>query len=203
MTFRQKAACDIPNLIVAMDREGSFGTWQDMLNSEWLIASTPSRHSLWKPIISESQRIPNSTRVQGKWCLRDRAISHEEAPYSLSRSTDLFSGGLTFDWVLIASSSSWSLCFFFTSSCLGHFVHCVLGKSLLLMINWGCDQFETFILEHWWLHWVYYSRQGSANTSHSVSDIVLWPVIAGINWCRMASSKAVRSSVKFGIVVRT
>ena len=50
------------------------------------------------------------------WSSRGGAISHEEAPLSLARSTDLFCGGFSFDWVLVASSSSWSLRFFFTSS---------------------------------------------------------------------------------------
>ena len=62
---------------------------------------------------------------------------------------------------------------------------------------WSTDDFTGFIISS------PPRRQGSAKTSHSVSDIVLRPVIAGINWCRMASSKGVRSSVMFGIVLRT
>ena len=45
-------------------------------------------------------------------------------------------------------------------------------------------------------------QQGNAKTSRSVSDTVLRPVIEEINWYRMASSKGVRSSEMFGIVLR-
>ena len=52
---------------------------------------------------------------------------------------------------------------------------------------WSTDDFSGFIIPS------PPRRQGSAKTSRSVSDIVLRPVIAGIDWCRMTSFKGVRS----------
>ena len=62
---------------------------------------------------------------------------------------------------------------------------------------WSTDDFTGFIIS------IPPRQQGSAKTSRSVSDIVLWPMIAGINWCWVASSQGVRSLVTFGIVLRT
>ena len=198
-----------------MDREGSFGTWQGILNSEWLIASTPSRHSVWQPITvcQKANASRNALLYRtNPWSSRGSAISHEDAPFSLARSTDLFSGAFSSHWVLAASSSSWFLRFFVTSSFTWIISsHVSWEESLSLMINFTS---ETVInLEHSYCSIDDFTsiiipspprRQGSAKASRLMFVIVLRPVVAGINWCRMASSsKAVSSLVMFGIILRT